>query len=382
MALALAGLALSAGCRDLVTPEAALNNGHPDLQLSVLGLGNDDWLVEARVRIDNSAYVDPVQAASAETLTVHLGLATFEEMSPGLYDIDIETRSFRHGTPPWSEKGVFLGDSLAVVAYEGIESAVTIDWPLLDEIAPGSYGTILLIGFRGPPDSEYWRGEQRFHQDADGVYRGALPWEGKFECYLGAHGPGFDVEWISADSIPLAENGETAVASPLRRRAMELRFGSDPVAAHQVRIQQQGSGPGYASLQYPLDRRSSPDSVIVALAEQSTLTVGWADGPAFLDRRVWLGEDSVVLAPIDLGPHRLDLSVTGPGGEALAATVSIQVDTRAGSFSADESGRLQARLHPGRHRVSVSHAGYRMRDLFVDVDGDLDLDVQLERDPG
>jgi hypothetical protein len=88
-----------------------------------------------------------------------------------------------------------------------------------------------------------------------------------------------------------------------------------------------------------------------------------------------------VPGPVDLGPHRLDLSITGPDDGPLAATVFIEVDNLANSFTADESGHLAARLHPGRHRLTVKHGGHETRHLFVDVEGDLDLDVQIEEAP-
>ena len=99
--LVLALVAVAAGCRDIVTPEGAMNGDYPDLRIQVVGLGSDGSLNLARVRIDNSAYVPATRAAMAETLSIN-GVATFENMRPGLYDVDIEPRVWVHNTPAWS----------------------------------------------------------------------------------------------------------------------------------------------------------------------------------------------------------------------------------------------------------------------------------------
>ena len=378
-------LALAAGCRDLVTPEGAMNEGYPVLQLQVFGLGSDGALVDARVTIDNAAYVSAPYFASADTTTDSQGIASFEDIPPGRYDVGIATRQWRHSTPDWTTEGVVLGDSTAVVAYEGIPCTFEVDWPRVDEFAPAIRATKVMVSYpRDRDDLLVSAGTQIIFADTDGLFRGLLPWEGRFKVQVESVGPAFFLTHVLPDSLTLTRGELVALPSPVRAHPLELWFGNEPFTADRVGIEQRADtsslSPGYGSIGYIHDWSTHPDSLFLVDTGMSRLTVDWVEGPAFLERTVWMDAGPLPPGVLDLARIPVTIRVTDEDSLPVAANVDARAEGRAESWPTDAAGVLELYTIDEPVGITVRAPGFESWESVVEAQSAQDIEVVLIRE--
>lgn len=389
--LACVALAVVAGCRDLVTPEGAMNGGSAPLQVQVIGLGSDALMDGAVVTADNSAYVEDGSARTAEAI-VENDFASFPDLPPGRYDIYVDPRSrFSNSTPAWTEHGVLLGDSIPTLASQGIACGFVVDWPLLEEFAPESYTSTVYASYHFPGITNELRGSQAFNDDGNGVYRGVIPWEGSVEVRVilrdgsFAETSDFYLRYELADSVGLLEDEVFSIASPLTTRPLNLQLSGEGFAAGSVRTLQDipdpesGIGSSPSRLDYTLDRLAHPDRVFLIESALSFLSLEWQEGPAFLNQGVWLAND-LLPDPFELGLHRVVVQVVDANQRPQQVLVGVDDESTwtTPAWFTDENGQVDLRLMPGRYRLLVRVGNDIVSTSVITVDGDLEHVIILE----
>lgn len=380
--LACVALALATGCRDLVTPEGAMNNGSPAYEVIVQGLGSEGLLRDAQVDVDNSAYVPEGEALTASAIT-ESGVAIFEDVPPGFYDVSVYP-DWTSSTPPWAETRVELGDSIAVLAYDGIPVQFELDWPELAEFAPENLGKRIVLRYRLATNGLSGTGYQTAQEDEDGILRGFIPWAGNFAVVAFVNGAGFGLEHSYPDSVPLAADASFRIPSPLRIHALDLRIGDAPFSGDQLTIRQQDADDGvhlnHAWLFYTIDRLRHPDTVFLLDSPLSRLEFNAVGSPLFMDQYVWLADGPVVPPAIQLGRWRVTFRVEDEFQQPLPALIQVANESREQSWSTELDGTIDLWLMPGLHRLLVRAEGYEDSILLLPVDRNLDHTITLARE--
>jgi hypothetical protein len=377
------GLGLS-GCRDLVEPRPAPEDGpEPFVRMNLRGL--DPILDRATVRIDNSPYVDPSDAAQWQGES-YLNDVRIEGAEPGLYDIHVEPYPISNSTPTWTETAVQLAELPVTVAYPGVPVQVLLDWPELAGL--GADLTRTTVRFR------YWfpvpgqpgrtnRGSIYARFEEPGVYTGTLPWTGSFETRVNAYGTEFELELQYADSLVVSVDSAVTLASPLRQCGVDLQAHGADFAGDRVLVRQ--STPDVFDLDsffltYTLDRTTRPGSLLLLDGTSaSQLDFSWREGPAFQRSTVYVEPGIASLGVVDLGAREILLRVTDPTGAPLPeARVFIDGESPSGGWYTNDTGELILMANDGPHRLDVEHPEFARHVDVVSIDGDRTLTIALE----